>query len=242
MKFLTSSKPIPIQGTTVILDSPEVLESWIAERKKRWPSVQRVEEKKRKMDEAIARGQLPVDGTGFNGRKRQRTNESSSEKTGDNVRGGGRGTRNGRGRGNARVADAGWGGRGRGRGQSIGHEPRREVGTTAKNMPGAQASLLVTDPSPSDDSTSSSEEENDDELPEATSSKLPAEALTPLGSDPEVELHGETPIEDSSIEVVESQPLQPVRKPLPRQPKKLPQNPFASRTSLLHNVSLMLVL
>ncbi|KAF8898649.1 hypothetical protein BD779DRAFT_1607395 [Infundibulicybe gibba] len=31
-------KPIPIQGTNIILDSPDVLDAWIAERKKRWPS------------------------------------------------------------------------------------------------------------------------------------------------------------------------------------------------------------
>ncbi|KAJ7925869.1 nuclear fragile X mental retardation-interacting protein 1-domain-containing protein [Mycena leptocephala] len=51
-------KPIPIQGTTIMLDSPEEVEAWIAERKRRWPSAPRVEEKKRKMDEAVARGQL----------------------------------------------------------------------------------------------------------------------------------------------------------------------------------------
>ncbi|KZP31249.1 hypothetical protein FIBSPDRAFT_1037703 [Athelia psychrophila] len=47
-------KPIPIQGTTVNLDDPETLAAWIAERKRRWPSAGRVEDKKRKIDEAIA--------------------------------------------------------------------------------------------------------------------------------------------------------------------------------------------
>ncbi|KAJ7103439.1 nuclear fragile X mental retardation-interacting protein 1-domain-containing protein [Mycena belliarum] len=48
-------KPIPIQGTTVVLDTPEQLEAWIAERRRRWPSAQRVEDKKRKMEEAMTR-------------------------------------------------------------------------------------------------------------------------------------------------------------------------------------------
>ncbi|KAF7347760.1 NUFIP1 domain-containing protein [Mycena venus] len=60
-------KPIPIQGTTVILDSPEQVEAWIAERKKRWPSAPRVEEKKRKMEEAVARGQLSLEDSGLAG-------------------------------------------------------------------------------------------------------------------------------------------------------------------------------
>ena len=46
-------KPIPIQGTTIILDDPDVLDAWIAERKRRWPSANLVEEKKRKREEAI---------------------------------------------------------------------------------------------------------------------------------------------------------------------------------------------
>jgi len=39
-------KPIPIQGTSITLDSPEILDAWIAERKKRFPTSSRIEDKK----------------------------------------------------------------------------------------------------------------------------------------------------------------------------------------------------
>ncbi|PBL01088.1 hypothetical protein ARMGADRAFT_1073398 [Armillaria gallica] len=101
-------KSVPIQGTTLVLDSPEVLDSWLAERRKRWPSDHRVQEKKRKQEEAIARGQLSVEELGLFSRKRQRT-------AGNEPRPPNRGRQ--RGRGHVRgAADSGWRGRGRGRG------------------------------------------------------------------------------------------------------------------------------
>ncbi|KAI0830699.1 nuclear fragile X mental retardation-interacting protein 1-domain-containing protein [Trametes gibbosa] len=54
-------KSIPIQGTSIKLDTPEAIEQWKAERKKRFPTAQSVEDKQRKMREAIERGQLPFD-------------------------------------------------------------------------------------------------------------------------------------------------------------------------------------
>ncbi|KAF9044799.1 hypothetical protein BDZ89DRAFT_942811 [Hymenopellis radicata] len=99
-------KAIPIQGTTLILDSPDALEAWIAERKRRWPSSARVEEKKRKMDEAAASGQLSAQDLGLFGKKRKRTNDSEPSS---------RPSRGGRGRSRGRGhVDAGWRGRGRG--------------------------------------------------------------------------------------------------------------------------------
>ncbi|KAJ7630998.1 hypothetical protein FB45DRAFT_553915 [Roridomyces roridus] len=84
-------KPIPIQGTTVLLDSPEKLAAWIAERKKRWPSAVRVEEKKRKLEEAVASGQLAFEDSGLAGaRKRRRMDEGMERGRG---RGRGRGQR-----------------------------------------------------------------------------------------------------------------------------------------------------
>jgi hypothetical protein len=74
-----SRKPIPIQGTTLVLDSPEALDAWISERKRRWPTTRRIQDKKQKMDEAIARGQLsPEDSS----RKRRKLNESFVQRTG----------------------------------------------------------------------------------------------------------------------------------------------------------------
>ncbi|KAK2461847.1 hypothetical protein APHAL10511_006310 [Amanita phalloides] len=64
-------KPIPIHGTGVVLDTPAALEAWFVERKKRYPSTQRIVEKKRKLDEAIERGQIIPQDTPFP-RKRHR--------------------------------------------------------------------------------------------------------------------------------------------------------------------------
>ncbi|TFY50427.1 hypothetical protein EVG20_g11525, partial [Dentipellis fragilis] len=66
-------KPIPIQGTSIKLNTPEAIEGWIAERKKRWPTADRVEDKKRKLEEAIARGQI-IEDPSLRG-KRRRTDE-----------------------------------------------------------------------------------------------------------------------------------------------------------------------
>ncbi|KAJ6575206.1 nuclear fragile X mental retardation-interacting protein 1-domain-containing protein [Mycena capillaripes] len=106
-------KPIPIQGTTIVLESPEEIDAWVAERKRRWPSAPRVEEKKRKMEEAVARGQLSLEDSGLAGRKRRRIDEGNAD------RGRGRGAARARGRG--RGVDAGW--RGRGRGMAPQHRP-----------------------------------------------------------------------------------------------------------------------
>ncbi|KAG6829387.1 hypothetical protein H0H92_004655 [Tricholoma furcatifolium] len=99
-------KPVPIQGTNLILDKPEDIEAWLAERKRRWPTTQRVEEKKRKMDEAISRGQLPEPLERF---KRRKTDDQEISYH-DRGRGRGRGRGNSS-RGRGRVADAGWQGR-----------------------------------------------------------------------------------------------------------------------------------
>ncbi|KAG6820111.1 hypothetical protein H0H93_005258 [Arthromyces matolae] len=99
-------KPITIQGTNINLDKPEDLEAWIAERKRRWPTSARVEDKKRKMEEAIARGQIlePI----------QRNNKRAKIDEGDRAgRGHLPGSGRGRGRGNTfsrrgRSIDSGW--------------------------------------------------------------------------------------------------------------------------------------
>ncbi|KAJ7619114.1 hypothetical protein DFH06DRAFT_1482920 [Mycena polygramma] len=96
-------KPIPIQGTTILLDSPEEVDAWVAERKRRWPSAPRVEEKKRKMEEAGCARAAFAGGLGACGAEAAARNAD---------RGRGRGTTRARGRG--RGVDAGWGGRGRG--------------------------------------------------------------------------------------------------------------------------------
>lgn len=73
-----SSKKIPIQGTNLVLDSPEAIDSWIAERKRRWPTMTRVEEKEKKIKEALDRGEISVSGTIARGRKRPRQDDAGT--------------------------------------------------------------------------------------------------------------------------------------------------------------------
>lgn len=63
-------KPIIIQGTSVTLDTPEAISAWIADRRKRWPTASRVEEKSKKLEEAVARGEIAATEMSFRGRKR----------------------------------------------------------------------------------------------------------------------------------------------------------------------------
>lgn len=87
-----------------------MLDTWIAERKERWPSANRIEDKKRKLDEARARGQISVDDPALLRGKRRKV-EGDSKDFRHQERGRGRG----RGRDRGRETDNGWRGRGRGR-------------------------------------------------------------------------------------------------------------------------------
>jgi hypothetical protein len=93
-------RPVPIQGTNIKLDTPEAIEAWIEERKRRWPTTARVAEKKRKVEEAIASGGLLPEHLMSGGMKRPRLPFNAEATTGRG-RGGGRGDR-GRGRGRGR--------------------------------------------------------------------------------------------------------------------------------------------
>ncbi|RPD82034.1 hypothetical protein L226DRAFT_564663 [Lentinus tigrinus ALCF2SS1-7] len=74
-------KPVPIQGTSIKLDTPEAIAAWIAERKKRFPTAQNVADKEQKMREAVERGQLPFDDG--NSRKRRRIDDGNGEQRGN---------------------------------------------------------------------------------------------------------------------------------------------------------------
>ncbi|TFK77014.1 hypothetical protein BDN72DRAFT_890797 [Pluteus cervinus] len=71
-------KRIPIQGTTLVLDTPEALEAWVEERKRRFPSAARVQDKKKRLNEAIARGQIVSGDPDFHHRKKRRIDGNSS--------------------------------------------------------------------------------------------------------------------------------------------------------------------
>lgn len=216
-------KPVPIQGTTIILDSPEVLDAWIAERKKRFPTATRVDDKKRKLEEAIARGQLPFVETGF--RKRQKIDDHCSVGRGDSIRRDRHAKKDhhegamGRGHAQGRRSDAGW--RGRGRGSSVMHsQPVLQTPSAAQ-------------------SESSSEDDNDE--PEVVSSKASALVLSTASQAEHALKQG---FDSNTIQTTTERPdLRPApttERPnlRPVMPKMPPRNPFASRSTLLRNLLL----
>ncbi|KDQ63639.1 hypothetical protein JAAARDRAFT_169692 [Jaapia argillacea MUCL 33604] len=230
-------KTIPIQGTNILLDTPEALDAWIEERKKRWPSTSRVEDKKRKHEEAVARGQLDLDD--FSGKKRRRTEDGG----GYSGQRGGRGRGRGRGRGgdNAR-------GRGRGRGGSA----RGGSGSNSIPMGPIPLPPKPQPMKPETDSSSGSDSESDG-APEAVSSKPPTALVEHRSSSsdgegedeatlvPEGQVDVAPPQQEASAEAAESAPassLKPIRKVRPQQPKKPVHNPFGARPSLLRRLLL----
>ncbi|TIB64232.1 hypothetical protein E3P78_01305 [Wallemia ichthyophaga] len=55
------AKPIvPVEGTNIMLDTPEAINDWIAERKSRFPSAANLAEKERVREDKKARGELPL--------------------------------------------------------------------------------------------------------------------------------------------------------------------------------------
>ncbi|WVW80311.1 hypothetical protein I302_102290 [Kwoniella bestiolae CBS 10118] len=97
--------PLPIQGTNILLNTPEELEKWLAERKAKWPSKKRIQEKEEERAAAIARGEVPA-----RGKRRKLDAATVAEEWGrepnlNEIRGDqgrGRGGRGGRGRGRGR--------------------------------------------------------------------------------------------------------------------------------------------
>ncbi|KLO20263.1 hypothetical protein SCHPADRAFT_810817, partial [Schizopora paradoxa] len=82
-------KRISVQGTNVFLDTPEAIDAWIAERKKRWPSAARVAEKEKNLQDAIERGQIIPEDANLRSNKRRRMDDGPSHR--DRGRGRGRG-------------------------------------------------------------------------------------------------------------------------------------------------------
>lgn len=221
-------KPILIQGTNLTLDTPDAIDAWVEERKKRWPSSTLIAEKKRKFEQASARGELSVESLGLFSKKKRRVQDPYEGNERNHHARGGRA----RGRGNDWTprgsSDSGWrgrGARGRGRGSSFGSRgddtiDRAPVLECAVS-PQVQIHEPLKEEKDKDDSASDSDSE-----PEILSSKLP-------------------PVPEKQVKVSEiSSPVPTQSKPkmvakIPRpQPKKPPPNPFAPRTSLLRNVSL----
>jgi hypothetical protein len=202
-------------GTTLSLDTPEAIGAWIEERRKRWPSKNRLEDKQRRLEEAVERGQLDASVLAGDSRKRKRVNGEDGSGAGDRGRGRGRGRGSGdRGRGGrGRGTDNGW------KGRPVKAESIPEVKAAPVQMEHKIATLpsLVGD---IDASSSSNSNQGDDDTPEVITSKAPVEAQL-----------DERPKHAPAADV---KPF--VKRPAPKQPKRVPENPFAQRPSLMRSV------
>lgn len=196
------------------MNTPEDIDAWIAERKKRFPTATRVADKKAKLEEAIARGQLPFDD---NPRfaKRQRLDGSN------------RGASRGRGSGRSRRRNGPSGGR-------DGVVNAKTLTTPVQIAPGPsslQPSLPGKPPAPvlpeGYDSSDS-----DDAPPEVLSTKTTKIATPEPLSPPETLQNSVDAQAKSSISEMPRGP----RRPTARQPRGPPPIPFGQNTSLLKNV------
>lgn len=206
-------KAIPIQGTSVLLDTPEALDSWIAERRKRFPTAERVQEKKRKMEEAVARGQLAPEDMGLAGRKKRRHDHTTD---GPIVRPDDRGKR-GRGRGRDRDRD-----RGMGPGREA-HVRRGEIGSVVNDQKPTAIGSVSLERLAQENHPGTSFESEEEGPPEEISSK------TPLSS------------KDPSSPTVAEGPVLRIKapsKPPPLQPRRPQRSSFLSKPALLRNLLL----
>ena len=199
---------MPIHGTNIVLDDPEVLEAWIAERKRRFPTSSRVEDKKRKMEEAVARGQLDLSEAGVRASKRHKPENTSSHQQKKRTFASSRkygGVANDT--GNDRIPDSGWGARSK----------------VKPSLPGATTSTAhLPPPSPAES------DDGNDQAPDIVSSKIaPPTKVEPIHE----RLTDEEPDQVPNRSRDKYQ-----KKALPLQPKMPMHNPFASRPKLLRNV------
>lgn len=196
------------------MNAPEDIEAWIAERKKRFPTANRVADKKTKLEEAIARGQLPLDD---NPRfpKRPRLEEPHH--------------RGNRGRG-----------RGRGRGRNRPPTGRDETATpkvstapvqTASGPSSLQSVLPARPlaPVPSEDCDSS---DSDNAPPET----LPTKIMNTAVPEPSHPLETPGDAENLQSKHPTREKLVESKRPTVRQPRGPPPVQFGQNTSLLRNV------
>ncbi|KAF8501898.1 nuclear fragile X mental retardation-interacting protein 1-domain-containing protein [Gautieria morchelliformis] len=224
-------KPVPIPGTGVTLDTPEAIAAWIAERKKRWPSKQHVEDKRRKAQEAADRGEIDPSELTLK-TKRRRLDEDSLE---HRSRGRGRGSARGRGRGNSECnygrSDTGWRGRGQARGSMPSLRPMQTASRTLQSLDRAAAS--------SEEDTTSEESGSDmDPVKDALSSKVDPGLHGPKANPDQDIQHITKDDPPATPDLSSTRMCRPLRrrKPMP-QPRSAPQNPF-TRPSLLRNLLL----
>ncbi|KAI0691325.1 nuclear fragile X mental retardation-interacting protein 1-domain-containing protein [Cytidiella melzeri] len=219
-------KPIPIQGTTVRLDTAEDIEKWIAERKKRFPTAARVEEKRQKMAEAVARGQLAFPEQRFPNKKRRLDSDSQYPTRG---RGQMRGSHRGRGRGGMHNR------RNTAQNSPATFASGSNLTVVARSTNTAKYPVAVDVNASTEVIDSSASESESDSPPDVASSKEPVQ----------LQESGEQQEEDGMDVDADDTPsgnnysaLKAIRKPQLRRPRRPPQNPFALRPALLRNLLL----
>jgi hypothetical protein len=203
-----------IQGTSVILNTPEALEVWLAERRKRWPTAERVKEKSVRMEEAIARGQLPPMSSNSRGKKR-RHEEHDSQRSGKRFH----------------------------NEFKRGSRPRTQPTTSTTTpavislSPTGTVSPVVPAPVVESLGEEASREEgdddddDDDEIPEVLSSKKPINGsdAADAATGTEEKVVGPPKASQTTYKI-----------PRKKEPRLPPRNPFASRPALLRNVRYLL--
>lgn len=197
------------------MNTPEDIEAWIAERKKRFPTANRVAEKKTKLEEAVARGQLPFDA---NPRFPKRPR----------LEGPNHGPNRGPGSGRGRSRKHGpLGGRNGAVTSKVSTTPIRTAPDSSSLQPSLPAqpppSVVPEDCGPSD---------SDDAPPDALSTKTIENAVPKPLPPPETSLDSErAPFKPS----ISEKPTGP-RKPPTRQPRGPPPTPFGQNNPLLRKV------
>lgn len=182
----------------------------MAERKRRWPTAQRVKEKNLKMEEAMARGQLPLMDSASKGRKRRYEGDEVSKRNGK---------RSNMDETNQRYRPRTL--------HTVPREPQTTLRVTPPPLsivsPGTKSSMVsMQDAQPFD---SGENDSGENEAPEILSSKTPIKTLRAIASDT-----------GASAETVVEPPPKPSRQIPRRKEPMLPRNPFASRPTLLRNV------
>lgn len=140
-----------------MLDTPEDINAWIAERKRRFPTDEKIRDKKRKLEEAVARGQLTPEDIGAGARKKCKQNTTFAE----------RGSKGFRGKGHQRCRGRRW------EGPAQHEEPKTDIVDNLASQP-ANAGTKCT----RDASSDSGSIADDDEAPEVVSSKVPTAPLS----------------------------------------------------------------
>ena len=197
------------------MNTPQDIEAWIAERKKRFPTANRVADKKAKLEEAIARGQLP-----FNENPRFPKRPRFEEPRRDPIRGPG----GGRHRKVKRGPPGGRDGVVNSKPPAVPCQNTPDPSSLRSSSPAKPPAFALPEDYDSSDS--------DGAPPEALTTKTTEDTV------PKPSLLPETSKDPGSTQTKPSANEKPVgsRRPITRHPRGPPPIPFVQNSSLLRNV------